>query len=92
MKWNGTRSVAVVGTTLAAFLNRLTPGAQEKRATSQEKISSLDYLVGTWSCGHTVGTFSGQYTTTYAKVLGGRWLKQTYDFPPGNLEMTAKTG
>ena len=47
-----------------------------------QKVSSFQYLVGTWNCTHTVGTFSGIYTTTYAKVLGDLWLKQTYDFPP----------
>src|SRR5438445_8399546 len=48
----------------------------------QQKIASVQYLVGTWNCAHTVGTFSGTYTTTYAKALGDLWLKQTYDFPP----------
>jgi hypothetical protein len=55
------------------------PGATAAR---QQKIASVDYLVGSWSCAHTVGTFSGKYTTAYAKVLGNLWLKQTYDFPP----------
>ena len=54
----------------------------------QQKIASVQYLVGTWNCSHTVGTFSGTYTTTYAKALGDLWLKQTYDFPP---EQTAKS-
>ena len=56
---------------------------QPKTATAEEKLASVEYLVGSWNCDHTVGTFSGKYTTTYAKALGGRWLKQTYDFPPG---------
>jgi len=50
--------------------------------TAQEKLRSVDYLVGNWSCNHTVGSFSGKYTTTYKKTLGDLWLKQTYDFPP----------
>jgi hypothetical protein len=49
---------------------------------AQKKIASVQYLVGTWNCAHTVGTFSGTYTTTYAKALADLWLKQTYDFPP----------
>src|SRR5207249_5412619 len=57
------------------------PAPQEK-ATAQQKLESVDYLVGTWNCAHTVGTFSGTYTTTYTKVLGGLWLQQRYDFPP----------
>ncbi len=59
--------------------------AQQKRPTAQQKMASVDYLVGTWSCDHTVGTFAGKYKTTYAKVLGNLWLKQTYDFPPGQF-------
>jgi len=53
-----------------------------QKVAAQQKMASVDYLVGTWSCAHTVGTFSGKYTTTYTKVLGNLWLKQTYDFPP----------
>jgi hypothetical protein len=52
-----------------------TTSAQEKKTIAPQKIASIDYLVGTWSCAHTVGTFSGKYTTTYTKVLGN--LAQT---------------
>jgi len=45
-------------------------------------VASLQYLVGTWSCAHTVGTFSGNYKTTYANAPGNLWLRQTSDFPP----------
>ena len=58
--------------------------AQEAKL-GNEKISGVNYLVGTWSCAHQVGDFSGKYKTTYEKVLGGRWLKETYDFPPGQF-------
>ena len=51
-------------------------------SAAQQKIASVEYLVGTWSCAHTVGAASGTYKTTYAKTLGGLWLRQTYDFPP----------
>ena len=47
----------------------------------QEKIASVRYLEGTWSCTHVVGTFSGTYTTTYSVVPGDAWLRQVYDFP-----------
>jgi hypothetical protein len=57
------------------------PAAQQKATPAQQKMASVEYMVGTWSCAHTVGTFSGTYTTTYTKVLGNLWLKQTYDFP-----------
>jgi hypothetical protein len=53
---------------------------------SQAKMASVQYLVGTWSCAHTVGTFSGTYTTAYANALGDLWLRQTYEFPPSQNE------
>jgi hypothetical protein len=56
--------------------------AQQRKPTAKEKMASVDYLIGNWSCDHTVGTFAGKYTTKYVKVLGDLWLKQTYDFPP----------
>jgi hypothetical protein len=59
--------------------------AQQKKATARQKMASVDYLVGSWSCAHTVATFSGKYTTKYRKVLGDLRLKQTYDFPPGQF-------
>ena len=55
--------------------------AQEANSPNP-KMSTVNYLVGTWSCAHQVGDFSGRYTTTYEKVMGGNWLKETYDFPP----------
>ena len=54
--------------------------------TAQQKIAAVQYLVGTWSCMHTVGTFSGSYTTTYANVVDNLWLKQTYEFPANQQE------
>jgi len=50
--------------------------------SAPNKMGSVEYLVGTWSCAHAVGNFSGTYKTSYAKTLGGAWLRQTYEFPP----------
>jgi S1-C subfamily serine protease len=61
------------------MLLSMAPAAQAQPAS--QELSSVDYLIGTWSCAHTVGSFSGTYKTTYSKVLGNRWLQQTYDFP-----------
>lgn len=55
--------------------------AADAAPTAREKIAAARYLLGTWSCVHTVGTFTGKYTTTYRNVLGDLWLEQTYDFP-----------
>ena len=46
-----------------------------------EAMQSVQYLVGTWSCAHTVGDFSGTYVMSFAKGLDERWLRQTWDFP-----------
>ena len=56
-------------------------GSAQTRPTGMDQLQSAEFLVGSWSCKHTVGDFSGTYTTTYASTLGDRWLKQTYDFP-----------
>jgi hypothetical protein len=45
------------------------------------EMAAVNYLIGTWRCAHTVGTFSGSYTTTYSWSLGDRWLRETWDFP-----------
>jgi hypothetical protein len=58
--------------------------AQEAKS-GNEKMSNVNYLAGTWSCEHQVGDFSGKYKTTYEKVMGGHWLKETYEFPPGQF-------
>ncbi len=44
-------------------------------------MKQVQFLVGRWNCAHTVGDFSGTYTTSFAGALGGLWLKQRYDFP-----------
>ena len=47
--------------------------------TSQDAVDAHAYLVGIWNCTFTVGAAGGDYTTTWSRVLDGRWLKQTYD-------------
>lgn len=54
--------------------------------TQQEKMQSARWLVGTWTCHHTVGDFAGEYKTTYAAILGDHFLRQTYDFPADKEE------
>lgn len=79
------RSIAVVSlaTAMAVIVCwGATPAPQQPPVTAQAAMASVNYLVGDWSCSHTVGNFSGTYTTTYGKVLGDAWLKQTYEFPP----------
>src|SRR5947209_3835805 len=67
------------GFALPALL--LLAGAAPQPGLAAQQSSMVDYLIGTWDCAHTVGTFSGTYKTSYAKILAGRWLQQTYDFP-----------
>lgn len=80
MKLNFKLLAAAATVFLAAF------PAAHAAPTAQQKIAAVQYLVGTWSCTHTVGTFSGTYTTTYANVLDDLWLKQTYEFPANQME------
>ena len=65
---------------LAIVLLATSAQAQVPPAAPHE-IQAAEFLVGTWNCSHQVGSFSGTYTTSFAKVLGDLWLKQTYDFP-----------
>ena len=57
------------------------PTLLQAQSSAQQEMQFAQFFVGTWSCKHTVGDFSGTYTTTIANSLGDRWLKQTYDFP-----------
>lgn len=83
------RSVVVPGvvfvllTGLFFLSSRL--NAQEKKPTAKDKMATLAYFVGSWDCTHTVGGFSGRYTTEYTQTLGDAWLRQTYNFPPGQF-------
>lgn len=52
------------------------------RLTERQRSDAIGpRLAGTWNCAHTVGDFSGTYVMSFAKDLGDRWLKQTWDFP-----------
>ena len=68
---------------LAALIALLFTAASDLRTQSSPptEMEFAQFLVGTWNCSHTVGDFSGTYTTTVENALGGRWLHQTYDFP-----------
>lgn len=82
MRFKTALPLAVLAMLSVTAIPRRSNATPPEKATAQQKIQSVDYLVGTWNCTHTVGTFSGTYTTTFSKVLGDLWLKQTYDFPP----------
>jgi hypothetical protein len=49
-------------------------------------MMQVRFLAGTWNCAHTVGDFSGTYTTSFTNALGNLWLKQRYDFPATKTE------
>jgi hypothetical protein len=51
------------------------------QATGPAGIRALDFLIGSWTCAHTVGDFSGTYSTIFTRVLGDRWIRQIYAFP-----------
>jgi hypothetical protein len=80
------KAVALAATLVAFAPVHRAASAGSAPQTAAQAIASVDYLVGTWRCAHTVGTFSGTYTTTYSKVLGDRWLRETWDFPAQGAE------
>lgn len=57
------------------------PTGATANPTERQAMQSVQNLVGTWNCAHTVGDFSGTYNTSFADALGDHWLKQSYDFP-----------
>jgi hypothetical protein len=65
-----------------AFLVLLAAASAEQR----QKIAAVRYLVGNWKCEHTVGDFSGAYTTSYKLILRDVWIEQTYEFPENDAE------
>ena len=73
--------ISLGGAVAVAVLNATCVWAE----SAPEKLASVEYLVGAWNCTHTVGSFSGTYKTSYAKALGGAWLRQTYEFPPNQF-------
>lgn len=77
-----TLAVVILATVLPAINQLGATPPEQAPATVQEAMASVDYLVGNWSCTHTVGKFSGKYTTTYTEVLDNNFLRQTYNFPP----------
>jgi hypothetical protein len=73
-------SAAVIAMLIAA------PSYSSAQPTAPQEMVAVQYLVGTWNCAHTVGDFSGTYTTSFANALGGLWLRQTYDFPATKID------
>ena len=57
------------------------PVSAQTRASDKDEMQLAQFLVGKWNCKHTVGDFSGTYTTTYTSAMGGAWIGQVYDFP-----------
>jgi len=57
------------------------PVSAQTRASDKDEMQLAQFLVGKWNCKHTVGDFSGTYTTTYTSAMGGAWIEQVYDFP-----------
>jgi hypothetical protein len=66
--------------TIAIVLAAATASAQTRRS-AQEEMQAAQVFLGKWACTHTVGDFSGTYTTTYTSALGSAWLEQVLDFP-----------
>ncbi len=68
---------------MAAAVTMLLASSSEVQgqSTARQEMQFAQFFVGTWSCAHSVGDFSGTYVTTIATAMDDKWLKQTYDFP-----------
>lgn len=72
----------IVGVVAIASALLATSPTANAAPTGPEAMRSLQFLVGTWNCAHTVGDFSGTYTELFTSGLGrGTWIEQTYEFP-----------
>jgi len=45
-------------------------------AAPADRMTSLQYLVGTWTCTYASGAMHQTYTATYAYDMGGNWLSE----------------
>ncbi|GEM_PF-1992610 len=79
-----TRLLPALFVVVATLLLCAPPRAQAQ--SDPAAMKSVQYLVGRWNCAHTVGDFSGVYTTSFSNALDNTWLKQRYDFPPTATE------
>jgi hypothetical protein len=75
MKWKSPANAVVVTLSLAASFQA------RAQSSPSEEMQYAQFFVGSWSCAHTVGEFSGTYKTTITNSLDNRWLKETYEFP-----------
>jgi hypothetical protein len=79
-------------TSIVAALGALTALAALGISSSEARTQSppnteaefMSFLVGTWSCADTVGDNAGTYSTTIARTLDDRWLRQTYTWAPAS--------
>lgn len=81
-------SMAAIATVLSAVT-----AAAQTRPTAQEQaeLQTAQFLVGKWTCRHTVGDFAGTYTTTFTSALGSTWLEQVQDFPASGGDAAVHT-
>src|ERR1700736_381124 len=75
-----TLALALAGL-IAAILGAAPASAEPPDPAAVQALKSVQFLVGRWNCAHTVGDFSGTYTTRFTNALDGLWLAQRYDFP-----------
>ncbi len=57
------------------------PASAQTRPKDKEEMQFAQFFVGRWDCKHSVGDFSGIYSTTYTPTMGNAWIEQVYDFP-----------
>lgn len=73
------RRIARFLAALAAFASFGATAGAADAATAHSEVGARAFLLGTWHCTFAVGNDGGAYVTTWASVLDGLWLRQTYD-------------
>ena len=81
------KALALSSTLILAAVYPISAAAEDEPSPARPpQMAAANYLIGTWRCAHTVGSFSGTYMTTYSWALGDAWLRQIWDFPAGVVD------
>jgi hypothetical protein len=60
-------------------------------AAAADPLSSLSYLVGSWTCTYNAGPQHITYTATYAYVMGNNWLRERDAWAGGGSDVGLTT-
>jgi hypothetical protein len=65
----------------------LSLGVIASPARAADPLSSLHFLVGTWSCSYAAGTTRGRYTAAFSYDMAGNWLREQDSWTGGGGDL-----